>query len=163
MTGIDVMTMPPSVASEFLLLNMRLNEISNRTQVNYSPGLDKTVDSEAIRLDTLWEVDDELVACIDALEKENLDSFTADDLTGFFKDRHCGDVLVRWSESEIAASTAEGKIPKLENWRDALGDKSIGLDSLMNLAGLQSFATDQKAMDERIRQVLAKSKKITIG
>jgi hypothetical protein len=39
---------------------------------------------------------------------------------------------------------------------DALADKSIGLDSLMNLAGLRSFATDQKAMDDRVRQVLAK-------
>ena len=58
----------------------------------------------------------------------------------------------------------EGKIPRLENWREPLEEKSIGLDSLMNLAGLNSFATDQRNMDEHISKVLAKSKqKITLA
>ena len=35
-------------------------------------------------------------------------------------------------------------------------EKTIGLDSLMNLAGLNSFATDQAAMDQRVQEVLAK-------
>ncbi len=90
-------------------------------------------------------------------------SFTPADLIGFFKDHHCGDLLVPWSDSQIQTSTTEGKIPQLKNWQDQLADKSIGLDSLMNLAGLNSFATDQKAMDDRIRNVLAKSDKITTG
>jgi hypothetical protein len=38
-----------------------------------------------------------------------------------------------------------------------LAGKSIGLDSLMNLASLNSFTVDQKAMDDRVRQVLAGS------
>ena len=66
-------------------------------------------------------------------------------------------MLVRWSDKQIETSSKEGKIPKLENWKGALGDKSIGLDSLMNLAGLNSFATDQQAMDARVRQVLDKA------
>jgi transaldolase len=126
--------------------------------MDHRPGLNKDVDPRAIRLDTLWDINDELIGCVDALEKENLDSFTPDDLVDFFRDHNCGDVMVRWSDSQIATSTAEGKIPRLENWRDALADRSIGLDSLINLAGLNSFATDQKAMDERIRQVLAKGR-----
>jgi transaldolase len=62
------------------------------------------------------------------------------------------------SAAHSATSTKEGKIPKLENWKDALADRAIGLDSLMNLAGLNSFVADQKAMDERVREVLARSK-----
>ena len=68
-----------------------------------------------------------------------------------------------WSDSEVKISTEEGKIPKLENWSEPLAEKTIGLDSLMNLAGLNSFKTDQKAMDQRVREVLAKGEKIKTG
>jgi transaldolase len=155
LAGIDVMTIPPKVANDFLSMGVAPDQITDRTTTDYTPGLNKDVDTRAIRLDTLWDIDDGLVACVDVLEKENLDDFTSDDLIDFFRDHNCGDVMVRWSDSEIAASTEEGKIPRLDNWRDMLADKSIGLDSLMNLAGFNSFATDQKAMDDRIRQVLA--------
>ncbi len=157
LAGIDVMTIPPKVAGEFLSVTANPNEITDQTRMNYQPGLNKSIDAEKIRLNTLWDVGDELIACLDALEKENLDSFTADDLVGFFEDHHCSDVMVRWSDSQIATSTAEGKIPQLDNWRKPLAGKEIGLDSLMNLAGLNSFITDQKAMDKRVQEVLSKS------
>ena len=161
LAGIDVMTIPPKVADEFLALNLTLDEIADRTDADYTPLLNLGVDSESVRLNTLWNINDKLIDCIDALEKENLDRFTADILIGFFKGYHCSDVLVPWTKSEIAVSTEEGKIPRLENWHRYLSNKSIGLDSLMNLAGLNSFATDQKAMDNRIRDVLAKHIEIT--
>jgi transaldolase len=157
LAGMDVMTMPPKAADEFLALNLPIAEIKDKTAENYKIALNKDVKPESINLNTLWDINDELISCADALEKENLDKFTPDDLIEFFKARKCGDILVRWSDSQISVSTKEGKIPKLENWKGALGNKSIGLDSLMNLAGLNSFTTDQQAMDERIRQVLAKS------
>jgi transaldolase len=156
LVGIDVMTIPPKVAGEFLSMGITPDQLADETATAYSPGLNQDVDPDAIRLNTLWDVDDKLVACVDALEKENLYDFTPEDLIDFFKDHKCADVMVHWSDSEIETSTLEGKIPQLEHWRDALADKSIGLDSLMNLAGLRSFATDQKAMDERVREVLAK-------
>ena len=65
--------------------------------------------------------------------------------------------LVRWSNSEIATSAEEGKIPKLSNWADQLAHRSIGLDSLMNLAGLNSFITDQREMDTHVKDVLGKA------
>lgn len=156
LAGIDVMTMPPKVAKEFRQLGLPAEQITDRTAATYEPPLREDIDPSAARLDTLWDVGDELVACVDALEKENLDAFTADDLVGFFADRGCGDVLVKWNADQIATSASEGKIPRLENWRDALADKSIGLDSLMNLAGLNSFTADQKAMDDRVSDVLSK-------
>jgi len=155
LAGIDVMTVPPKVASELLSMNLTSEKIVDRTGMNYKAGFSVEEDPKAVRLDTLWEVNEQLAACMDALEEENLDSFTPDDLVSFFKSRGCGDVLVAWKHSHIATSAAEGKIPRLENWQDALSEKAIGLDSLMNLAGLNSFITDQKAMDQRVRDVLA--------
>lgn len=154
--GLDVMTIPPKVASEFLSMDLAPDRIDDRTAMDYTPGLNEGLDPNSIGLSTLWDVGDELVVCVDALAEENLASFTPDDLVNFFKDHHCGDVLVPWTPSAITTSAAEGKIPRLKNWRDALAEGSIGLDSLMNLAGLNSFATDQKAMDERVREVLGK-------
>jgi transaldolase len=155
LAGIDVMTMPPKVAGQFQDLDLAADQITDKTAADYKPGVSPDVDIDAIRLNTLWDIDDALITCVDTLEKENLDSFTPDDLVDFFGECRCSDVLVRWSDSQIQTSTQEGKIPKLDNWQDALADKSIGLDSLMNLAGLNSFTVDQKAMDDRIRHVLA--------
>ena len=162
LAGIDVMTMPPKAVKEFLSTGLTAAHIADKTKINYEPGLYDDVNPALIRLDTLWNIDDKLIACIDNLEKENLDSFTASDLIDFFQEHKCGDLLVRWNNTQIATSTREGKIPLLHHWEEALASKSIGLDSLMNLAGLNSFSTDQKAMDERIKEVLNKNN-ITIG
>ncbi len=158
LAGIDVMTMPPKVAEEFLALGLDAKEITSKVDAKYQPGINKDVKADEIGLNTLWDIDEKLVACLDKLEKENLDSFTPGDLVSFFKANGCGDVLVKWSESQIATSTKEGKIPKLENWKNLLAEKAIGLDSIMNLAGLNSFIADQKAMDERIKQYSALKK-----
>ena len=42
----------------------------------------------------------------------------------------------------------------LNSWKAWLTGGQVGLDALMNLAGLESFAADQHATDQRIRQVL---------
>jgi len=154
LAGIDVMTMPPKVAQGFLELPLAPEELSDRTDEDYHPPLNEDVDPRAVGLHTLWEVPDELVACVDALEAEDLDSFSADDLIDFFAAHGCGDILVRWTSEQVRVSGEEGKIPNLDHWRDTLASGIVGLDALMNLAGLNSFATDQAAMDDRVRQML---------
>jgi transaldolase len=158
LAGIDVMTIPPKIAAEFEKLRLQPARIDDRTTADYKIGINPDPDIAKVRLDSLWDIEPSLISCIDQLEKENLDSFSAGDLIDFFKDHRCGDTIVNWTDKQIKTSTEEGKIPKLENWRDALADKTIGLDSLMNLAGLCSFTTDQTAMDNRIKNVLAKAK-----
>jgi transaldolase len=154
LAGVDVMTIPPKVASQFASLEPEPADIKDRTNTQYKVTLRDEKGFEAARLNTLWDIDENLIACCRALEKENLDAFTAGGLAEFFRDHGCGDIFASWTDEQVAASYAEGKIPKLENWRAALREKTIGLDSLMNLAGLNSFAADQKAMDERIGRCL---------
>jgi len=155
LVGIDVMTIPTKVASGFLSLGLNPEAVENRTGRVYEPAWAPGVDPQAVRLDTLWEVDRAVVDCVDALEKESANQFGPDDLVAFFADHGCSDLLVRWAPEQAAASAAEGKIPKLATWRDLLARRAIGLDSLMNLAGLQSFTADQKAMDDHVAKVLA--------
>ena len=157
LAGVDVMTLPPKVANDFTSTNPAPEDITNQTKSIFSPGVDPNVDRNALRLDTLWNVIVQLINCIENLEQENIDAFTPDDFIDFLEEHRCGDVLVRWTDSQIETSIREGKIPQIENWKDALESKSIGLDSLLNLAGLNSFASDQEQMDNRIKDLLKKS------
>jgi hypothetical protein len=150
------MTMPPKVAAEFKELNLSPDEISDKTEADYDIGVDNKTDIENAALDTLWDVPDKLISCVDKLEKENLDEMTAEELVEYFCDHDCGDIVVLWKDEQIKTSADEGKIPKLANWKELLASKEIGFDALMNLAGLNSFRTDQKAMDDRVRDVLSK-------
>ena len=154
LAGIDVMTMPPKATREFLSIKMEKEQITSCLQSQYTPGINNKADLNRIGFTTLWEVDEKLVRCLDSLENENIDTFTADDLIVFFEEHDCGDVLVRWTDEQVNTSMQEGKIPKLSNWKDALQSGRIGLDSLMNLAGLNHFRSDQHAMDERVQDVL---------
>jgi len=156
LAGVDVMTMPGKVAEQFLNMDILPEQIKKQTHREYEPGITEQNDIEKFGLNSLWDIPDRLIKCVDKLETENLDSYTPDDIVNFFRENDCGDILVKWDDEQIKTSTEEGKIPKLENWKKALTEKTIGLDSLMNLAGLCSFTKDQIPMDNRVKSVLQK-------
>jgi transaldolase len=155
--GVDVMTMPPAVADGFIKMDVPVEKIASRTGADYEPGVSSRGDIEKYGIDMFWEVPDGLIHCADKLEREDLDAYTPDKLIDFFHANGCGDMLVRWNKKQIQTSMNEGKIPHLDHWKDAILGKSIGMDSLMNLAGLCSFTVDQKAMDDRVTSVLEKA------
>jgi transaldolase len=157
LVGVDVLTMPPTVASQYMEMQVPPEQITDQSGADYTVGVSSAGDIEKYGLNMLWEVPDRLIRCIDKLEKDDLEKYTSDRLIDFFRENGCGDLMVRWSDRQIETSMKEGKIPRLENWMDALSEKKIGLDSLMNLAGLCSFTADQKAMDDRVRSVLKKA------
>jgi len=137
-------------------MNPSPDDLTTRRDSEYDIELKEGVDAGSIRLDTLWSISDRLRKTVDALEKENLDQFSPEQLTSFFSAQACGDVLYKWDEDQMEISQAEGKIPQIDNWRQGLGGRHIGVDSLMNLGGLNSFSADQQAMDDRVQQVLHK-------
>ncbi|MFW5839066.1 MAG: transaldolase family protein, partial [Planctomycetota bacterium] len=155
LAGIDVMTMPPKVASEFLELDIDPDQLTDKTETIYEPRLSDRADEAGI--ETLWLIDENVRNACDALEAEDLDLLTAADLVKHFQQHGAGNLLIDWSDQQIETSAAEGKIPKLENWKGPLSDGSIGLDALMNLAGLNAFRADQKAMDDKVLETLDKS------
>ncbi|MCE5326733.1 MAG: transaldolase family protein [Planctomycetaceae bacterium] len=157
LAGLDVMTIPPKVAKDFLALGLKGADLQDCTARQYDPALARGVDERTAALHTLWDVDDRLVECLHALDKENLDTFTPGDLVAFLGRHGCGDVLPEWTRAQRQTSADEGKIPNLEHWRDLLEDGVVGLDSLMNLAGWNSFNADQVAMDARVQDVLQHS------
>lgn len=156
LAGIDVMTMPPKVAGEFLDLSLSSEEIRDRCAEVYQPQF--AVDPKSVGLDKLWSFSQRLAEIVDELLQEGLDGMGPEQLVEHFAARGCGDFLVKWTPQQMEKSYQEGKIPRLENWKDELASGKIGLDSLMNLAALNSFRADQKAMDDRVLEVLKQEK-----
>ncbi|MFC1498638.1 transaldolase family protein [Verrucomicrobiota bacterium] len=152
LAGVDVHTIPPKAAAQFLELGLSPDDIKDRTSEDYTPGINE--DAQSLGINTLWDIDEKMPECLDNLEKEDLDRFTSVDLYKFFADAGLADFLVDWTDEQAAASKAEGKIPKTENWKSELSSGKIGLDALINLAGLESFKGDQAAMDQRVMDVL---------
>jgi transaldolase len=150
--GVDVMTMPPPVAAGYLKSAAAADQTVSPSDTPFDPDLNE--DAKWARVDTLWDIEDEFVQCVDRLDNEDLDVFDAEDLIDYLQDEGCGDVLVRWSDADISTSRHDGKIPILAHWRSRLEDGSIGLDALMNLAGFTTFATDQEEMDRHVTAVL---------
>ncbi|MFW6154243.1 MAG: transaldolase family protein [Planctomycetota bacterium] len=155
LAGVDVMTIPPNVAKEFIASGIEPGDLRNMTGETFDLGVDAAAAAERIGLSALWDVDERVARCADALDQERLATFTPVRLEGFFQRSNCGDILVKWSDDDIERSAAEGKIPDLDHWRPRLVSGEIGLDSLMNLAGWNSFRADQEAMDDRARQIMA--------
>lgn len=155
LAGVDVLTMPPKVARQFLELGLSAADLQSRRGESYPPGIRQDVPQETIGANTLWDVTDKFRAFVDELDAERLEDFTETHLEGFFKRHGFGDALIRWTDRQVETSRQEGKIPQVEHWKEALGNGSIGLDSLMNLAGYNSFDQDQREMDQRVQEVLA--------
>lgn len=152
--GLDVLTMPPKVAKAFLDLNLTPLQITDKTGEDYTPGIHQDVDKRGNRIDTLWNVPDAFVACVDELANKNLDEWSGAEVVAFLEEQGCGDVFPRFTDDEVRRSREEGKIPQIQNWKKEVTSGRVGVDSLMNLGGLNSFIADQEATDQRIRSVL---------
>ena len=144
--------MPPKVAAQY-------RESPAETvapQVEKDPPVDL---SEGVRLDdfngsTLWDVPEAFKRCVQDLLTKNIDELAPEDLQTHFEQAGFGDFLPRWSDEEIRTVSRDGKIPVFESWKKRLSSGGIGIDALVNISALCSFATDQKALDDRIRSLL---------
>ena len=70
-------------------------------------------------------------------------------------DLGAGDLFPRLSDEELAQIADDGKIPKHETWGDRIRSGELAIDTLLNLAGLASFESDQQALDDRIEKLIA--------
>jgi transaldolase len=152
LAGVDVLTIPPKVAAQYAETPGK--EVSSQVQKDPPVSL-----AGGIRLDdfngtTLWDVPGEFKNCVENLLNKDVDILTPEDLQVHFEDAGFGGFLPRWSDEDLHAVAANGKIPAYERWRDRLSSGHIGMDALINISGLYSFATDQKALDERIKSLI---------
>ncbi len=151
LAGVDVMTMPLGVAEGFLSPELSPDQVRHFREQTYPVKLE--TDSQAL-LTTLWDVPTEFRGVVRELQETSLDEMSGDDLRAFFDERGYPGLFPSWSEADVEAIEADGKIPDYGRWASRLEEGSVDLDALMSKSGLHRFAADQRALDSRIREHL---------
>ena len=147
LAGLDVLTIPPPAMEDFLK-TCGSQELKSHVSDDITAGIDSG-NTLAGKFATLWEVSDSFKKFVDSLlNQEGLDSMTGDGFRAFCNENK-SDLFHPFSDAEFDTITDHGKIPRLKEWPD-----TIALDDLMTQSALQSFAKDQKALDERIRSFI---------
>jgi transaldolase len=152
LAGVDVFTMPPKVAAEGKAklpgnFRSRLNEF-------YPVGLNEK--AEDCFPEKVWEVSDSELQLAKSLGKDCPQN--GEEIVQRAWEVGCGDLFPRLSDSDLQRITEDGKIPKHERWASRIKNGELAIDTLLNLAGLASFASDQAQLDERIQQIIASKK-----
>jgi len=149
LAGMDVFTIPPKVASEY-------HEKPLPTVIENRIPIDPMVElgTELAVFTTLWTVTTTFKDCVNKLLLKNLDNISTDELIAHFESAGFKDFLPEWDNNSIKTIMSDGKIPVYERWKNELRSGKIGLDALLNKAGLLAFTADQKALDDRIKSLL---------
>lgn len=150
LAGLDVFTLPVHVAREY---RDRCRESPPRLASQIGRRFEVAIDPPDIAA-CLWTVSERVYELAELLEKEDVSRWTGETLAAFAREHGLGDLFPQWTPEELAAIRADGKIPRWERWKEALLSGRIALDALMNASALQSFATDQDALDARIERLL---------
>jgi len=66
----------------------------------------------------------------------------------------CEDMFPSLSKEEKSFIVSDGKIPVYSRWEKKITEGKIAPDTLLTLAGLASFTTDQEMLDQRIRSII---------
>lgn len=152
LAGLDVLTMPTKAAGQYE--TDPASEPSSQVETDPEIPLADGVDFGDFNATTLWEVPDAFQACVEGLLEEDVDGMTPEDVQSYFDRRGFEDFLPEWSAEDVRTASQDGKIPVFEKWQKRLAQGDIGLDALMNLSAFEAFATDQKALDDRIRSLI---------
>lgn len=149
LAGVDVFTIPPAVA-EAARKNLK-TDFTSRMHENYEI-VTYSLASEA-HIDKFWRVDDKVLNLADRLSV-GIPSSGAE-LIEMAHEEKCGDLFPSLSKDEKSFIASDGKIPVFSRWENKIKEGKIAPDTLLTLAGLASFKSDQKQLDERILGIIS--------
>jgi len=148
LAGVDVFTMPPKVAAAG---HKELKgDFSSRTHENYE--VDMNGNSTNAHLEKFWEVDDKVIKLAGRLSSKIPAS--GSELIHIAHEEGCEDMFPSLSKEEKSFIASDGKIPLHSRWENRIIDGKIAPDTLLTLAGLASFTSDQAQLDQRIRSII---------
>lgn len=148
--GTDTFTIPSKIANE-AIENKQVIEHQHLNKIP-EPVLFEEENKKKLRLKHLWQVQDyEKTAILHFNEKR---PSSEDELIEYMHEQGCHDLFPNLSESDHHHLKSDGKIPIHSKWAKKIADAEIGIDTLLNLAGLYAFSKDQAQLDERIRSIV---------
>lgn len=148
LAGVDVFTIPPKVAG------MGRKELDgnfrSRLGEDYDHGLSFDPSKEA--MDKFWKADPGLLKL--ARELGNKLPGSGQELEDIMRNEGYEDMFPILSTGEKQRISDDGKIPVRSAWLEKINAGKIAPDTLLNLAGLASFTTDQAELDDRIDSII---------
>jgi transaldolase len=150
LAGVDVYTIPPKVAKQFMEAGIG-EGLEARLDQEFEVAFNEGVDTQ--KLGVLWEVDDAFRAFADELASRGGENLTGDDLREADSEHGTG-LFHRYTSIQVVDIKDAGKIPNLDRWQY---EKDVALDDLMTQSALQSFAVDQEALDSRLEDIVRQS------
>lgn len=150
LAGTDVFTIPTQVAIDAVNNNI----IPGKSHVNEipEPDLFNNQDINRLQLKKLWQVKHHEIETI--LHLKNKLPQTGEELETYAREHGCRDLFPQLNKKEKDDIKRDGKIPVHSKWENKITSGEIGIDTLLNLAGLYSFESDQQQLDKRIQQLL---------
>jgi Transaldolase len=148
LAGVDVFTMPPKVAAAG---HKELKgKFISRTHENYD--VDMLDSAKDAHIEKFWEVDDKVLKLSERLARK-LPS-TGQEFIHIAHEEGCEDMFPSLSKEEKSFIATDGKIPVHARWENKIKEGKIAPDTLLTLAGLASFTSDQEKLDQRIRGII---------
>ncbi len=152
LAGVDVMTLPVSVAEEYA--GNPAEHPAARIDEDLSVPVDPGFTAADFNGQSLWDVEEPFDLVTKQLLTNDPDKMTPESMVEFFAMNGFSDFLPVWTVDKIDTVMADGKIPDYKKWGPRLKSGELGLDALMNISALTAFVTDQQALDDRIRSLL---------
>ncbi|MGD0582635.1 MAG: transaldolase family protein [Bacteroidales bacterium] len=148
LAGTDVYTMPPKVAAAGRAILK--GSFTSRLNENYPVNMNDQAAGSGI--EKFWEVDMKVEKLAEILSGKI--PSTGDELILRAHEAGCGDMFPFLTHQENEWVGSDGKIPVYSRWEKKIKEGKIAPDTLLTLAGLASFTSDQGMLDKRIKSII---------
>lgn len=148
LAGADVFTIPPKVAAAGR--KELKGKFTSRMHENYPVNMNEEAKGSGV--EKFWEVDQKILSF--SARVAGKVPATGMELVHIAQEEGCGDMFPSLTKEEKSFIASDGKIPVHSRWAGKIAEGKIAPDTLLTLAGLASFTADQKALDERIRNII---------
>lgn len=149
LAGTDVFTMPPKVAAAGK--KSLPGKFKSRMHENYKVSMFDT--AKEAHVEKFWDVSDSVLSLAEKLSLKV--PATGMELVKIAQGEGCEDMFPSLSKEEKGFIASDGKIPVYSRWKEKISEGKIAPDTLLTLAGLASFTSDQKMLDERIAGIIS--------
>lgn len=150
LAGVDVFTIPTKVAADGI--KFLSGEFSSKRNEDYDVTLNPGINAEEIGFSKLWNVTEKELGLAQNLDQD-LPS-NGEELEIRAREAGCADLFPEFTDEDYATLSADGKIPVHQKWMGRIAKGELAIDTLLNLAGLASFTTDQNQLDKRIMRLI---------
>jgi transaldolase len=150
--GLDVLTIPTAAAQEFVDLSPALGDVRDRTADD--PQVTVDTEGNARGVSAFWDISDDFHNALSTLASQDLDKMSGDDLRSFLAEHSVGDLFGELSPEDLTRIADDGKIPVHGSWADRVQAGTASWDGILTEAAIGAFATDQKALDDRVHSLL---------